>query len=191
MSWTRTPGGGTVSEVTVALATPEDLAEAELVMREVMDTTLGGYRPQWHSDIDDLGRAYLDRSGCALHIARDRRGVLGTAAVKPCELASPPNPRWLADQYNRPEVCQLVRVWVSADVRRRGVGRALVASAARWSVGVGGYRRIYLHTDASVPGAERFWRSMPTRMVHDARPDPFHTVHFEIDVEAALRDVEW
>jgi hypothetical protein len=46
---------------------------------------------------------------------------------------------------------------------------------------------VYLHTDASVPGAEAFWRSLPTREVHDCRPDPFHTVHFEIDADALLR----
>ena len=46
---------------------------------------------------------------------------------------------------------------------------------------------MYLHTDASVPGAEAFWRSLPTREVYDGRPDPFHTVHFEIDVDAFLR----
>ncbi|HEY6795063.1 MAG TPA: hypothetical protein VI248_10325 [Kineosporiaceae bacterium] len=51
--------------------------------------------------------------------------MLGTAAVKPCQLASPPNPAWLVEEYNHPDVCQLVRVWVPARNRRRRVGRTL------------------------------------------------------------------
>ncbi|GAA1805717.1 GNAT family N-acetyltransferase [Luedemannella flava] len=175
------------SSLTVTIAAPADLAEAETVMRDVLRADLGGYRPQWHRDIDDLEAAYLRPPGCVLLVARDAAGVVGTAAVRPCVLASPPNPEWLAREYNRPDVCQLVRVWVAAGARRGGVGRALVGRAVAWSVGPGGYRRVYLHTDAGVPGAENFWRSLPTREVHDCRPDPFNTVHFEVDVEALLR----
>jgi hypothetical protein len=57
-----------------------------------------------------------------------------------------------------------------------------VVEATRWATEVAGYRAVYLHTDASVPGAESFWRSMPTVEVYDARPDPYSTVHFELDV---------
>jgi GNAT superfamily N-acetyltransferase len=156
-------------------------------MFDVLKHDLGGYTPEWHADLDDLESAYLRREGCALLVARDGENVLGTAAVKPSKLASPPNPRWLAEEYNHPVVCQLVRVWVSAAARRRGAGRALVQHAVAWAVGPGGYRRVYLHTDASVPGAEAFWRSLPTREVHDSRPDPYNCLHFEIDVPHVFR----
>lgn len=178
---------GESSDLVVRLATPADLVEAASVMRDVLRNDLGGYRPEWHRDLDDLEAAYLRRPGCALVVARDAGGLVGTAAVRPCVLASPPNPDWLAAEYNHPAVCQLVRVWVAAGARRRGVGRALTERSVAWSVGPGGYRRVYLHTDASVPGAEAFWRSLPTREVHDGRPDPFNTVHFELDVDAWLR----
>ncbi len=174
------------AELSVTLAEPPDLPEAERVMREVLDSDLGGYRPQWHRDLDSLDDAYLRRPGSALLVARYKDELLGTAGVRPCELASPPNPGWLVERYNQPDVCQLVRVWVSPRGRRRGLGRALVARAVAWSTGPGGYRRVYLHTDAGVPGAEAFWRSLPTREVHDSRPDPFNCVHFEIDAEALL-----
>jgi len=174
------------AELSVTLAELSDLPEAEHVMREVLESDLGGYRAQWHQDLDNLEAAYLRRPQSALLVARHGAELLGTAAVRPCELASPPNPRWLADRYNQPDVCQLVRVWVSPRGRRRGLGRALVEHAVAWSTGPGGYRRVYLHTDAGVPGAEAFWRSLPVREIHDSRPDPFNCVHFEIDAEALL-----
>ena len=174
------------AQLSVTLAEPPDLPDAERVMREVLETDLGGYRPKWHRDLDDLQAAYLRRPRAALLVARLGGELLGTAAVRPCELASPPNPGWLAERYNQPDVCQLVRVWVCGRGRRRGLGRALVEQAVAWSTGPGGYSRVYLHTDAGVPGAEAFWRSLPAREVHDSRPDPFNCVHFEIDTEALL-----
>jgi GNAT superfamily N-acetyltransferase len=182
-SQSATVGAGQLS---VTLAAPRDLPAAERVMREVLEKDLGGYRPQWHQDLDNLEAAYLGRPRSALVVARLGGELLGTAAVRPCELASPPNPRWLAGRYNQPDVCQLARVWVSGRGRRQGLGRALVEHAVAWSTGPGGYRRVYLHTDAGVPGAEAFWRSLPVREVHDSRPDPFNCVHFEIDAETLL-----
>ena len=167
----------------VTRATPRDLPEAEQLMRAVLAQDLGGYRPEWHPDLDDLAGHYLGRAGHALFVARLDGAPAGTAAVRPCRLRVPPNPPWLAERYNRPEVCQLVRVWVSGASRRRGAARALVSAAACWALGEGGYRVVYLHTDVSAPGAEAFWRAMPTTEVHDARPDEFNTVHFELDVE--------
>lgn len=173
--------------VTTGPATEADLGPAGTVMREVLDADLGGYQARWHADLDDLRAAYLDAPGTALLVARGADGVLGTSAIVPCRLASPPNPAWLAAEYNRPDTCQLVRVWVSPRARRQGVARALVEAAVSWAVGPGGYRRVYLHTDAGVPGAEAFWRAMPSTVVHDARPDPFNCVHFELDVQALTR----
>jgi hypothetical protein len=53
---------------------------------------------------------------------------------------------------------------------------------------VGGFRTICLHTNARVPGAEAFWRSLPVTEIHDARgADPtqtaqFQTIHFELNL---------
>ncbi|MDQ1292237.1 MAG: hypothetical protein QG608_115, partial [Actinomycetota bacterium] len=167
----RKSGNLAVVQPVVTLATAADLAQAESAMQEVLQQDLGGHRPPWHGDLDDLEQSYLRTPGCALFVARGADEVLGTAAVRPCRLASPPNPAWIAQEYNRPEVCQLVRVWVRGKARRSGVGRALVRQAVAWSVGPGGYSRVYLHTDAGVPGAETFWRSLPVRLIHDCRPD--------------------
>ncbi len=48
-----------------------------------------------------------------------------------------------------------------------------------------GYDPVCLHTNAAVPGALAFWTGFPGAvLVHDARPNPWSTVHFEIDPTA-------
>lgn len=176
---------GRSTGVQVRQAGQADLDDARDVMRRVLEEDLGGHRAQWHGDVDDPAAAYL-RPGAALFVARRDGRVVGTAAVRPCRLSSPPNPPWLAERYSRPGVCELRRVWVVREARRLGVARALTAAAARWAAGAGGYDTVYLHTDAAVPGAEAFWRSMPTEEVHDARPDPWNCVHFVLDLPRLL-----
>jgi GNAT superfamily N-acetyltransferase len=173
----------------VERASTLDLAEAEALMRQVLQNDLGGYVSRWHGDLDDLAAAYLSDPRRSLFIARVDGILIGTAAVKPCSLRTPPNPQWLADRYNDPSVCELARVWIGASGRRQGVGRSLVRQAARWATREAGYRTVYLHTNTSAPGAEPFWRSLPTVEVYDARPDPFNCVHFEIDVDKLCEEV--
>ena len=172
--------------VTVSVAGDADVADAQRVMRRVVHEDLGGHRDRWHRDVDDPAAAYVHADRSALFVARLGGAVVGTAAVWPCRLQSPPNPAWLAARYADPSVCELRRVWVVAEARRQGVAGALVRAAASWAVTHGGYRTVYLHTDAGVTGAEPFWRALPAREVHDARPDPWNCVHFELDVDALL-----
>jgi GNAT superfamily N-acetyltransferase len=173
----------------VGRACARDVPEAEALMREVLESDLGGYVPRWHADLDDLAAAYLVDPGRSLFVARVDGRLVGTAAVKPCSLRTPPNPGWLAERFSDPSVCELVRVWIGAAGRRQGIGRSLVRHAVQWATTEGGYQIVYLHTDASAPGAEPFWRSLPTVEVYDARPDPFNCVHFEIDVAKLCAEV--
>jgi hypothetical protein len=39
---------------------------------------------------------------------------------------------------------------------------------------------VALHTDPRSPGAERFWRSLPTTLIHDDRDGPSGSLHFEL-----------
>lgn len=180
--------------VVVAVADEQDADRARPVMSRVLEEDLGGYRERWHGDVKDPAGAYVRADRSALLVARfaTRSGetgpVVGTAAVRPCALQSPPNPVWLSERYNDPAVCELRRVWVPAAARRRGVAAELVRAAARWATTVGGFETVYLHTDTSAPGAEAFWRAMPTVEVHDCRPDPYHCVHFVLDLGKLLGD---
>jgi GNAT superfamily N-acetyltransferase len=175
--------------LTVERARERDLAEAGTLMREVLERDLGGYQHRWHEDLDDLAAAYVGVPRNSLFVARLGGSLVGTTAIRPCSLRTPPNPEWLADRYNDPSVCELVRVWVASSGRRHGVGRSLVQHAVSWATREAGYQTVYLHTNTAAPGAEAFWRSLPTIEVYDARPDPFNCVHFEIDVSKVHAEV--
>jgi GNAT superfamily N-acetyltransferase len=166
--------------VVVRLAAEEDLETCEAHMRQVLDEDLRGYQPRWHRDIDDLAGTYLHRAGWALFVAEHDGTFAGTTAVKPGGPASPP--AWLAQRYTAQPTGQLTRVWIVRQLRRRGIARTLVTVAAQWALDAGGYTVVCLHTDASSPGALQFWRSFPGAVqMYDARPDPWETVHFELN----------
>jgi GNAT superfamily N-acetyltransferase len=134
-----------------------------------------GYLPQWHWDVDDLAGVYLGNPRHALWVAVDDAGaVVGTAGVREGGPRCPPSPRWLADRYAGPGTAQLVRVYVTPALRGRGIGHALVGAARRFVTAERGYRRLYLHTDTRVAGAESFWRGLG-RVVYEARPDEWST----------------
>jgi len=166
----------------VRLARRADLLVVEEHMRRVLEEDLRGYHARWHRDVDDLAGSYLDRPGHALFVAELDGRFAGTTVVKAGGPASPPTPAWLAERYARRRTGQLARVWVVREHRRNGVGRCLVVAAAQWAFGPGGYEVLCLHTDTSSTGALEFWQSLPGSIeVLDARPDPWDTVHFELE----------
>jgi GNAT superfamily N-acetyltransferase len=184
--------------MTVALAPPvvrpvrhEDLPAVTTHLRAVLERDLGGYDPRLHADVDDPAGTYLTTPGTRLFVGLapgpDGPVVAGTAAVRAGGPRPAHVPAWLAERYADRRVGQIGRVWVASGHRRLGVGRRLATAAARWALAEG-YDPVCLHTNAAVPGALAFWTGFPGAvLVHDARPDPWSTVHFEIDPTALQR----
>jgi GNAT superfamily N-acetyltransferase len=174
----------------VRMAGTDDLAGAVAVIRRVLHEDMGyPYRPDWHFDIDDPRTWYLDNPRHALFVAVDdgTRKVIGATGVMAGGPKSPPHPRWLAERYHPATTAQLFRVYIDRDQRRRGVARALVEAARRFVAAEGGYRVLYLHTDAiATPQAEHFWRAMDTTEIYDGRGkgEPSQALHFELALPA-------
>ena len=169
---------------TIRHARPEDLPVARAHIMRVIEEDLGyGYNPQWHWDVDDLQGTYLDDPRHALWVAIDETSgeLVATGGIRKGGPRSAPE-RWIVDRYDPERTAQIVRVYVARAHRRRGIARRLVELARRFAAADGGYSIICLHTDTRAPGAEGFWRSMPTTLVYDARGiDPAgDTLHFEL-----------
>lgn len=165
-------------------ARPDDLPAARALIFRVIKEDLGyDYNPAWHWDIDDLQGTYLDDPRQALWVAVDDASgaIVATGGLRKGGPRSAPE-QWVIDRYDQERTAQVVRVYVSREHRRRGIARSLVDLARRFAAAEGGYSVICLHTDTRAPGAEGFWRAMPTTLVYDARgKDPFgETLHFEL-----------
>jgi GNAT superfamily N-acetyltransferase len=170
---------------TVRPARPEDLAAVRALVFGVLERDLGyGYNPEWHADLDNAQAVYIDHPRHALWVAvNDATGeVVGTGGVRSGGPKSPPHEQWLADRYAGDTTAQVVRVYTTHSHRRRGTGRTIVEQIRRFVAAEGGYTVICFHTNALAPGAEAFWRAMPTTFIHNARGiDPFgETLHFEL-----------
>jgi GNAT superfamily N-acetyltransferase len=170
---------------TVRPARPDDLPAARALIYRVLERDVGyGYNPAWHADLDSAQVYYLDHPRHAFWVAADDATgeLVGTGALRSGGPTSPPHEPWLAERYAGDGTAQVVRVYTAHSHRRRGIGRAIVEQVRRFAAAEGGYRVICFHTNALSPGAEAFWRAMPTLFVHDARGiDPFgETLHFEL-----------
>lgn len=173
-----------VGRYTVRIAGRADADGARSVILDTFYRVFGhGYVPRWHGDVIDMDRAYFGHPRQALFVAARGDEVVGTAAVRAEGPQSPPHPRWLAERYPSGTTAQIFRVYVRPEHRRNGLARALVELACDFVAVTPGYESIYLHTNASVEGAEPFWRSI-AKQIHDGRADPGHSpaVHFEIPV---------
>ena len=172
--------------------TPQDLAGArELILTSLHDDQGYGFQPQWHWDLDHLTEVHVDDPRQAMVVAVDEGTVVGTCAARIGGSASPPHPAWLADHYaDRANVVHLVRLVTDPRLRRKGLSRRLVDATIAFVRAEGGYRVIYLHTNAKIPGALEFWRGAGLVETYDARGDEgddrFETVHFELPLHATV-----
>jgi ribosomal protein S18 acetylase RimI-like enzyme len=167
----------------VRAAQLDDLAAARLLMIRTFDDDFGyGYKPEYHADVDDLQGVYLNTPRHALFVAvaAATGQIVGTAGVRSGGLKPAFNPPWLVARYDPDRTAQLVRVYTLREWRGHGVARTLVTAALRFAAAAGGYTVVALHTDPRSPGAERFWRSLPTTLIHDDRDGPSGSLHFEL-----------
>ena len=174
----------------VRIAQSADLAAARALMIRTFEEDFGyGYKPEFHVDVDDLQGVYLDNPRHALCVAvADGTGeIVGTAGVRSGGLKSAFNQPWLVARYDPERTAQLVRVYTLREWRGRGVARALLPPLLEFAAREGGYDVVALHTDPRSPGAERFWRSLPTTLILDDRDGPSESLHFEMPLPT-LRD---
>ena len=178
-----TTGAATRPGYSIRAAGPGDLAMARALMIRTFEEDFGyGYTPEFHADVDDLRGVYLEHRRHALFVAvaDDTSQLLGTAGIRSGGLKPAFNPPWLVARYDPERTAQLVRVYTLREWCGRGVARALVERAVRFAAEEGGYTVMALHTDPRSPGAEHFWRSLPTTLIHDDRDGPSGSLHFEL-----------
>lgn len=195
--------------IAVRRATSVDIDQVRAILHASFENDFGyGYVPEWHWDVDRLQETYIDNARQPMFVAAlsptnspddprvldepsayDEDVIVGTAGLRiggPTATAVPPE---VAERYvDRQSVAQLVRVVSHPELRRTGVARGLVGAAVTFAREDAQFRTICLHTNALVPAAVSFWRSMGFTEVPDERTSPIaatpdsrlSTVHFEL-----------
>lgn len=176
---------------TIRRARPADLPAVRALMLRTFEQDFGyGYRPEFHSDVDDLQGVYLNSPRQVLYVATDDATgeLIGTGGVRAEGLKPAFCPAWLVARYDPLGTAQLVRVYTARKHRRRGAARALVERLLRFVADEPSYRTLALHTDPRSPGAERFWRSLPTHEIYDDRDGPSGSIFFEMEIPRRAAD---
>lgn len=157
--------GYSVRELTSA-----DVEEAKAAMfRSVAEDFGDTYDPTIHADVDDLIGWYLTPSGpFMLVVADDATGtILATGGVRGGALKPGLSPDHLVRRYDDGRTCQVVRVYVLREHRRRGIAQAVVRALLDRAHAEGHYDRVVLHTYLHSPGAVAFWTSQGAVLVED------------------------
>lgn len=117
---------------------PQDQAEARQLILAGLEERWGWRDPSKNLDLDDIATSYAD----AVFLVASRAGrIVGTGALVPRDGS----------------VAEIVRMSVRADMRRQGIGSAmleqLLASARK-----AGFRRVILETTATWDDVIAFYR---------------------------------
>lgn len=167
----------------------EDISAArEVMLRSVREDIGGCYDPVTHADIDQLREQYLDPPSpgpfMLVAVDDDSGEVIGTGGIRDGALKGATVPAELIDRYTDGKTCQLVRVYVLREHRRRGIAHAIVQEALHRVNVEGHYEAVALHTFPPSPGALPFWRAMGAEVLLDDVDGPSEVLYMEIPREA-------
>jgi len=133
-------------------------------LRIIKDFYKIDYTPAWHTDLDSLsdtspeGWFSKGKRGAFLVVRDEEQRIVAAGGLYGLQ-NKPALAIRLQDRYrDAASVCQIVRVYLEPDLRRKGLGRA-IASALEEKARDLGYVTSYLHADAQTPDALSFWRS--------------------------------
>jgi putative acetyltransferase len=145
---------------------PDDYASARLLFVEYANQ-LGvdlGFQ-DFAFELDHLAEMYGDPAGCIV-LGRSASAAVGCVGVRGVS----------------GDLCEMKRLYVREEVRGQGVGRRLaVASIA--AARERGYRRMVLHTLASLIAAHGLYSSLGFREIAPYYPNPLpDVVYMELDL---------
>lgn len=137
-----------------------------------------GYVPEYHKDILDMKKFYMDPEKNTFFVAVDKKmgKIIGTAGIRAYDLDF----KSLSGRYNFETTASFCRVFVDKNWRRNGIATALVQSAEDFCTR-NGYSKVYLHTQKTVDGSLDFWLSRGYKVVLDTE-NKIGTVHMEKEI---------
>ncbi len=127
------------------------------------------YNEVWHADLDSLllpdGLNWFSTSNKGtFYVASctETGSVIAAGGLYNLNFKPSTQSRLQTKYEYTTSVCQIVRVYLDASYRRKGIGRQIVAVLEADARELG-YQQCYLHADAEAQNTLSFWRSMGYR----------------------------
>jgi putative acetyltransferase len=153
-----------MSDIVLAVFQPVDREEVRDLILAGLTRRWGKLDPARNPDLEDIGSAY---PGGTTLVARAGGRIVGTGTLAPRSNGT----------------AEIVRMSVAADMRRRGIGRMILAQLLE-RARAGGFRRLILETTATWEDAVAFYRRCGFVVTHHQAGD----VYFALDLETAAFD---
>lgn len=133
-----------------------------------------GFIPEYHQDIIDMENYYIKPKNNNLFIVKHNitGEIMGTMGIRAYDKNFQ-----LKNLYTKETTASIWRVFIHKKWRRNGVATALVRYGEKFCR-KNGYKKIYLHTHKSVPGALDFWLYNGYNIVEDTNNN-LKTVHMD------------
>ncbi|MCI5866957.1 MAG: GNAT family N-acetyltransferase [Methanosphaera sp.] len=133
------------------------------------------YVPEYHYDIVELEKYYIDPEKCNFFIAidTDEDKVVATSAIRSYDRDYNVKNR----TYSREHTASFHRVFVHPDYRHCKIGSELVEKLENFCIEKH-YNEIYLHTSEKSYGALSFWQYNNFEITYDTHDDA-GTIHME------------
>lgn len=149
------------------------LASVKKFMLDIIKNDFGyDFNTDWHWDIINLKRTYLNKRSILLVETKDDE-VVATIAGRPYDKLY----RELSGRYTSEDTIGIWRHYVKKDLRGKGIGTKLLRRFEEKSKKLG-YRKLYLHTQKTIPGSLEYWLAKGYKITVDVG-DKLQTVHLE------------
>ena len=175
---------------TVTKAVATDAPDVRAFLLNIFERDYGyGYRAEWHTDLDNFSDVYVHHPRHMMLIARrPDRPVVGTAGLRIGFPKPAAHPVAIQRRYlDLSRVAEIIRVATDPTARRSGLASTLVHELLR--LAAHDTDSISLHTNALVPSAVPFWRSVGMTEIYDSGTQNhdgalLHTVYFESNLRS-------
>jgi ribosomal protein S18 acetylase RimI-like enzyme len=163
--------------ITYELLDIKDISACKEFMLGIIKNEFGyDFNPDWHWDIDQVEKVYLQNRGC-FFVAKYQNKIVGTIAVRPYD----------KNYVELKEICDsntasIWRHYIMQEYRRKGIGRKLLSLAENF-IKSSKYNQTYLHTQRTIPGSAEYWLSQGFEIILENKSDPLKTVHMIKKIE--------
>lgn len=139
-----------------------------------------GYVPEWHQDIVDLEKFYINPEKNNFFVAFDSEtnDIVATIGLR----AYDKDFKCLGNKYSKKSTASIWRLFVDRPYRRCGLASKMFNVAENFANECG-FDNIYLHTHRTYNGALEFWTKMGFVIYLDAE-DELQTVHMDKQIKS-------